>query len=154
MIGDLYQSIQWLARAFTDYKMLLERSLSFSDDAVHVFIGVLIQISVASILRLSVAHWRPLFAVVFLEVANEGLDISYEIWPSPSMQLGESLKDVLLTLTLPLVLFLASRWNPSIFFRPPTTIVAPPGGAKDEEHGVRDEEQTGTRSSRLKSDGQ
>lgn len=114
MPHQVMELLRWILNAVADYKILFERSLSFSDDAVHIFAGILIQFLCALVLRLSIAHWRPLLAVVVLELANEILDIRHDVWPSPGMQLGESVKDVLLTLVVPSVLFAASRWAPAV----------------------------------------
>lgn len=124
MIQELRQVISWSLSAFTDYKLLFERSIGFSDDAVHIFVGVLIQLAAAAVLRSSIARAGPLLTVVVLELANEILDIRHEVWPSASMQLGESIKDMSLTLALPITLFVISRRASSILVSQPEASLA------------------------------
>ena len=108
----------WASAAFSDHKVLFEHSLGFSSDAVHVLAGVAIQVAVAMLIRRTLAHWLPLTVVIMLEFANEANDLLQEQWPSAAMQLGEGMKDILLTLAVPVCLFLLARFRPSLFARP------------------------------------
>lgn len=99
----------------TDYKLLFERSVAFSPDASHVLAGTVLLLLAAAILRAPVSSWRPLLVVAAAQVANELLDFHYDQWPNQAMQLGESIKDCLLTLALPVVLMLIARVAPGIF---------------------------------------
>lgn len=64
------------------------------------------------------AHWRPLL-IIAAQFANELPDLYYDLWPQHAMQLGESIKGCLLTLTLPGIVMLSARWAPAIFVRLP-----------------------------------
>lgn len=90
-------------------KLFVQHSTGWSMDALHVVIGVLLQIGAAWLLRRSVAHPLPLVLVAAATLLNEWNDLNVETWPSRSMQYGESAKDVILTLLLPAVLFLLAR---------------------------------------------
>lgn len=96
-------------------EMFTERSLGFSHDALHVLIGVCLQLLVAAILRSSVRSVKPWAIVLLLELLNEWHDLYAETWPSAAMQYGESAKDILLTMALPTALLLASRYAPGLF---------------------------------------
>lgn len=115
MTESIWHYVNWLATAVSDYKMLFERSLGFSDDVVHVFVGVFLQLSFAALLRISIASWRPIGIIIIFELFNELIDLSRDVWPSPSMQLGESCKDVILTLALPVLLRFLARLRPQLF---------------------------------------
>ncbi|BBC73973.1 conserved hypothetical protein [Altererythrobacter sp. B11] len=96
------------------YKTLIEHSIGFSHDALHVLVGPCIQVATAAILRTSLRSPLPWFAVLILELANEAHDLRVERWPSWQMQWGESAKDLLLTLALPTLLFVIARVAPGI----------------------------------------
>ena len=48
------------------FKLLVEHSTGLSMDALHILVGVLIQLLVAVVFKSSVARWRPLLAVLVL----------------------------------------------------------------------------------------
>ena len=95
-------------------KTFVEHAIAFSDDALHVFAGVLLQVLAAAVLRRSLASWLPWLAVALLELANEAVDLWIERWPDFAEQLGEGGKDVLLTLFLPTVLLIVARRWPRV----------------------------------------
>jgi hypothetical protein len=103
-----------VARAGLDwfnFKVFLERTFAFSHDSLHVVAGVLLQLILAALLRVSLASPWPWLIVLALELANEWNDIAVEAWPDPAMQIGEGAKDLLLTMALPTVLLvIARRW--------------------------------------------
>jgi hypothetical protein len=113
MIATLQHWLTALGLGWFDLKMLLERSLAFDSDGLHVLAGVALQLAAAALLRTSVARWWPWLAVLALTLANEAVDLWIEQWTGPELagQWGESVKDVLLTLALPtLLLVVARRW--------------------------------------------
>ena len=95
-------------------KLFVEHSSGFSMDALHVIAGVLVQILAAAILRSTLARPAPLVVVFLLELANEVYDLTVEQWPQPGMQYGEGAKDLLLTMVLPLTIFLVARFRPKL----------------------------------------
>ncbi len=114
--------IDWAQAAagqWFDVKTFVERSVSFSDDVLHVLAGVFIQLIAAALLRSSVTRWRPWLIVLALELLNEWSDFHVDHWPDLGMQLGESTKDVVLTMMLPTVLLLIARRFPRVLVRPP-----------------------------------
>ncbi|HZF44923.1 MAG TPA: hypothetical protein VEZ26_01200 [Sphingomonadaceae bacterium] len=98
-----------------DSKTLVEHSVGFSHDALHVLAGPCIQLLTAAILRTSIRSPWPWFVVLLLELANEWHDLRAEHWPDPQMQWGEGVKDVILTMALPTLLLALGRFAPSLF---------------------------------------
>ena len=98
-------------------KEFAQHASGLSMDALHVIAGVVLLLAIAALLRSSVARALPLLILLALETANEIYDFTVELWPSPAMQLGEGAKDILLTMLLPLVLFVAARARPALFAR-------------------------------------
>jgi hypothetical protein len=109
------QALEAVGIEWASLKMLVERSLDVSHDALHVIAGVVVQLLLAWMLSTSLARWRPWLIVLGLEIANELNDFRVEIWPDFAMQLGEAVKDVLLTLLLPTVLLVVARRKPELF---------------------------------------
>jgi len=101
-------------------KTALEHAIGFADDALHVLVGVVLQLLAAMVLRVPIARWRPWLVVLALELLNEWNDLRIDLWPHAdrSAQLGEGLKDILLTMALPTLLLLATRWLPGLFRHP------------------------------------
>lgn len=95
-------------------KSFLARTSAVSMDALHVIIGVILFLLFAIFLRRSLASWLPWLAVLLVVVINEMLDLAVETWPNRSEQLGESGKDVLLTMLLPTLLLIAARFAPGL----------------------------------------
>ena len=97
-----------------DAKMLIERAGAISTDALHVIAGVLVQVLIATLVRRPLSSWLPWLAVLAAILFNEAVDFWVERWPSLTMQLTESAKDLVLTLLLPTVLMLALRASPTL----------------------------------------
>ena len=96
------------------FKLLVEHSTGVSMDALHILVGVLIQLLVAVLLKSSVARWRPLLAVLVLVLVNEVNDFLVDVWPDTGMQLGEALKDIVLTMLIPTLIFVVARRWPQL----------------------------------------
>lgn len=85
-------------------------------DALHIFIGLAGQILVALIIRRTLAHPIPWIAVLIGELLNEYYDLGRgEFWDTP-MWPG-SVRDILVTMAVPTVLLLLTRYAPSLFAR-------------------------------------
>jgi diacylglycerol kinase len=110
-------ALQWARVSATDWyqaKVFFQHASGFSMDALHVMIGAVLHLVVALIFRSSVGRWFPLLAVLVLELLNEASDFVVDIWPSASMQFGESAKDVMLTMFVPTLMFLVARYRPKL----------------------------------------
>lgn len=99
-------------------KMFIEHASVINSDAIHVLIGVAVWLVAAWLSRRPVAAWLPWLAVLALTLLNEAIDLSVERWPDLAMQLGESAKDVMLTMALPTVLMIGIRTRPNLFRAP------------------------------------
>jgi hypothetical protein len=95
--------------------MFIEHASVVSSDALHVLVGVLLWVLIAYVMRRSLSAPLPWLTLLALTLFNECVDLWVERWPDIAMQLGESAKDVLLTMTLPTVLAFAVRLRPNLF---------------------------------------
>ena len=96
------------------WKLFAEHTTGFSMDALHVIVGVMLQLGIAVLFRSSVARPLPLLSVLALELVNEASDFRVERWPQPGMQFGETAKDVIMTMAIPTLLFLVARYRKTL----------------------------------------
>ena len=116
----------WLAAHWNDAKTFIEHMIGFSHDALHVLVGVCLQLLFAALLRMSARSIGPWLMVLALEFANEWSDLYIEVWPQHAMQWGESAKDVLLTMALPTLLLIVARYRPKLLCGDNPLVVAEP----------------------------
>ena len=114
MTFDLLRWTQVSADDWYQVKLVVARASGFSMDSLHVIAGVVAQLAFALLFRTSVARPLPLLLVLAIELVNEASDFRVERWPQPGMQLGESAKDVILTMVLPTLIFLVARYRPTL----------------------------------------
>ena len=112
---NVLQTLDWY-----QLKLFAEHSTGVSMDALHVIAGVALQLLVAALLKSSVARPWPLLAVLALEVVNEANDFRVEIWPDPGMQFGEAVKDIVLTMLIPTLIFVIARRRPRLLAQTPS----------------------------------
>jgi len=96
-------------------KLLIEHASGISMDALHVLVGVLLQLLFSALFRIPLKSWRPWLFLFALLLLNEAGDLWVERWPEPAMQFGEGLKDIALTMALPTLLMLTARFRPAMF---------------------------------------
>jgi hypothetical protein len=96
-------------------KMFVEHASAVSSDALHVVFGVLVWILIAWLWRRPLSGLGPLFVLLGLIAFNEFVDLWVEQWPDKAMQYGESAKDLVLTMALPVILMLTVRVRPNLF---------------------------------------
>ena len=108
--------LDWAGAGWFDAKMAVERSVAFNDDALHVMAGVLLQMTAAAVLRTRISRMPPWLIVLALELINEWSDFRFELWPEAmlSAQIGESAKDVFLTMALPTLLAVTAKKFPHL----------------------------------------
>jgi hypothetical protein len=104
-----------LAVDWYQVKLFIQHASGFSMDALHVIAGVILLFAIAALLRSSVARRRPLLVVLIIEIINEASDFTLEFWPDLGMQAGEAAKDVILTMAVPTMIFVAARYRPRLF---------------------------------------
>lgn len=117
-----FRDLTWSGASLDWYqvKLFAQHMSGIHMDALHVIAGVALQLLVAMLPRQSVARPLPLLAVLALEIVNEANDFRVEIWPDAGMQFGEAAKDVVLTMALPLLIFLLARRRPRVFAQTPS----------------------------------
>ena len=118
-----------LDRVATDWsqtKTFFEHMIGFSHDALHVMVGVCLQLLFAGLLRRSARSAWPWLMVLGLELANEWIDLHVEVWPEHAQQWGESAKDVLLTMALPTLLLIVARCWPRLLCGETPVVAAEP----------------------------
>ena len=106
--------MQRLALDWYQVKLFFQHASGVSMDALHVVVGVALLFAAAFLLRTSVARPLPLLVVLIFAIINEASDFTVEIWPQLAIQAGEGAKDVLLTLAVPVLIFLVARYRPKL----------------------------------------
>ena len=99
------------------FKLFLEHSSGISMDALHILVGFAIFLFAAMALRRSIASPLPWLVTLLLEIGNEAYDLHVELWPNRWSQLGEGVKDILLTMLLPTLLLLVARRRPMLLVK-------------------------------------
>lgn len=115
MIADYPQWMQDVSDHWGQAKFFFESVLGIDNDLSHVIAGPVVQFLAALILRQSVQRMAPWLVVLALELFNEWHDLVSETWPVRSMQYGEGLKDIILTMTIPTLVLLLTRNYPHWF---------------------------------------
>jgi len=118
VLTKISDGLEWLGATWFEFKVFLEHSAGFSHDALHVLIGVWLQLLFAALLRTSIANVRPWLLVLALELLNELNDFRAEGWTFLDVQWIAAGKDLLLTMVLPTILLLAVRKLPALFRHP------------------------------------
>lgn len=116
-LTQLWDAVKQALWSGHEAKVFIEQSVAVSNDALHMTIGVLAVFVVAALVRKPLSHWLPWMAVLFAVVINEAVDFWVGTWPNAPRQFGESVKDVALTMLLPTLIFLTSRYAPGLYGR-------------------------------------
>ncbi|WP_239804862.1 hypothetical protein [Croceicoccus hydrothermalis] len=111
--SDIGDTIAGWGMEFSAYKAWIEAALPFHDDALHVAVGVVLQLIGAFVLRSSVARWRPWLFAFVLELLNEANDLMFNGWDRPGAT-GTSAMDIALTMALPTLLLMVARRAPRL----------------------------------------
>lgn len=100
-------------------KLFIEHASGISMDALHILTGFAIFLAAALLLKRSVASSLPWLATLTLAIGNEAYDLAVELWPDVGSQLGEAVKDIVVTMVLPTIILLVARRRPSLLVRAP-----------------------------------
>jgi hypothetical protein len=114
-VRELWATIVDAMNAWHQGKLFLEYSLSVDHDALHVIVGLLVWLVAALLLRRPITSWLSFLWCLAITLWNETVDLWIEQWPDPGRQYGEGAKDVLLTMTVPVLLMAAARLRPDLF---------------------------------------
>lgn len=104
--------------SWAELKSALEGSFGLSQDAMHIYAAVLIQLAAAAAVRKTLAHPVPWLTVLLFEVANEWADVRDD-GLTEEWELWGAWHDVLNTMALPTLLLMLARWAPGLFRRQP-----------------------------------
>lgn len=104
-----------LALDWYQVKLFAQHASGVSMDALHVIAGTGLLFFAALLLRTSVARAPPLAIVLLVAIGNEASDFRAGVWPQLAMQAGEAAKDIVLTMMVPVVIFLAARYRGWLF---------------------------------------
>lgn len=98
------------------FKEWLEVVSGLDMDALHVHVGILLQLFAALLLRRSLQSPWPWLVVLVATLANEIYDLRFETWPEPdrARQWLETVKDVVNTMLMPSVLLAVARYAPRL----------------------------------------
>ena len=99
------------------FKTELVRATALSRDALHIYLGLFVQLTVALLLRRRLGDWLPWLAVFALAVGNEIADLWVEIWPQHAFQAASAIHDLVNTMILPTALLLFARHGGSLMGR-------------------------------------
>lgn len=80
-------------------------------DALHIYAAVAVQILTAAIFRIPLASYKPLFPLLAFELANETVDLAYEIWPADDrhLQWWAATHDLWNTFAIPILVMFVAR---------------------------------------------
>ena len=98
---------------FLEFKHSLEVATGLSEDALHIFTALSIQIVVAAVSRRGIAHPLPWLGVLLAELVNEWLDLR-AVRPLDAWEVQAALHDVWNTMLLPTMLLLVGRYAPGL----------------------------------------
>lgn len=105
--------------SWIEFKDYLAQVTDLSQDALHIYGAVLIQLAAALLLRRSLASFLPWLIVLLVLLVNEAVDL----W-LPRETLGEwqalaAVQDIWNTMALPTLLMLVARFAPALLTRRP-----------------------------------
>ena len=105
--------------SWIDFKNYLTQVTDLSQDALHIYGAVLIQLAAALLLRRSLASLLPWIVVLVLLLVNEAIDLWLPHETLGEWQMLAGLQDIWNTLALPTLLMLVARFAPSLLTRRP-----------------------------------
>lgn len=106
------------------FKTAVEVALRVHPDVLHVIVGFAIYIAAAVFLRVSLRATSPLLILIFALLLNEINDFRFsEIRP---LWVGDTLRDTVLTLLLPLTVCVTSRLFPGLLLRKDSAVIGEP----------------------------
>lgn len=117
--GLIWKTVEIFGRTWFDFKSGLEAFGVIQDQALHILLGVVLQLLFAALARRSIGSLIPWSAVLLLELANEWADLRFSTWPGVEAHYGASAIDLAVTMALPTVLLIVSRRIPHLLTMKP-----------------------------------
>ncbi len=100
------------------FKIYLSEISGLSQDALHIYLALGMQLAAALALRRPISHPLPWLCVLAVLVANEAADLFAERGRLREWQVLGGLRDLWNTMALPTMLLLLARYAPSLMSRP------------------------------------
>lgn len=94
-------------------------------DALHIYVALLIYLTVCLIFRWKAWQWKPWLVVLAAALSGEALDIYETIGIERRTYLWGNWHDLWNTMLLPTVLLMTSRWTAIFVPRKPRTVDQP-----------------------------
>jgi hypothetical protein len=116
-----------------EFKDLLSEWTGLSEDALHIYAAVLLQLGAAAIFRSSVAELAPWLCVLAALAANEAIDIYLPGHAIETWQIEGGIRDLWNTMLLPTALLFLARYSP-LFTHCRVATAAPPDRGKLGSH--------------------
>jgi len=115
---SLLESTVLLMSSWHQAKLLVEHSIQIDHDALHMIAGLVIWFTLCRLNSRNLLAWQPFVWTFAIAAWNEAVDLWVELWPDPGMQFGEGLKDLMMTISGPIIVIVAARLWPRIFNLP------------------------------------
>ena len=97
--------------SFQQAKIAIAAALGLPKDALHIYVGMIVFLLAAALLRRPLRDWRPLAAVLLAALAGEAWDL-FDTWRIGARPvLTRNWHDVWNTCFWPAVLFLLARYS-------------------------------------------
>jgi hypothetical protein len=92
-------------------KIALVEATSLGKDALHVYVGLAVMLSVAAALKKPLSDWRPILAVALAALAGEIWDIFDTFSLNERPRWSRNVKDIWNTLFWATALFMLARFT-------------------------------------------
>ena len=99
---------------WVELKLYLSEIMHLSQDALHIYAAVLLQLLAAALLRRSLASPIPWLIVLVILIGNEAVDLTEPGRPVEQWQVLGGLRDLWNTMALPTLLWLLARFAPAV----------------------------------------
>ena len=111
----MFEVLRVSASSWHESKLFIEHLFAISHDTLHLLAGLALWLALVAFIRRPINAWLPLIGTAAIATLNEAVDLWVELWPSMGHQLGEGARDILVTISIPTLLFAAARLRPSMF---------------------------------------
>jgi hypothetical protein len=92
-------------------KLAIVAATGLSKDALHIYVGLVVFLAMAAVLRKPLRSIIPWLVVVAVAIAGEALDMRDDVASLGYWRWNASLHDILNTIFWPTVLFLLARFD-------------------------------------------
>ena len=97
--------------AFQAWKTWVVVLTGLPKDALHIYVGLIVFLAAAALLRRSLGDWRPLAAVLLVALAGEAWDMADSRRAREPLEWARGWHDLWNTMFWPLVLHALARWS-------------------------------------------